>query len=325
MDDRFVVLLEYFESKHEDRKQEIVKSIEMNCGVPQVKRVIIFIDPEVEFPPSLKRVLSKENYDKIELHHTEPGGRSTYADFFSYANEHLVGENCILCNNDISFDETLDHIRLAEDFDLEGHFICLTRWDSKKDGGFELMPLLIKKNGLPNESTRARSHDSWIFKSPLPAKMLERGKFCTGIPGCDNMICYLAVVSGLKVFNPSELVVSRHTHLSGRRTYSDENRIGYEEEYAGVYPTGHIHYDIGRILYRRIVNRKSMECTYWSGEEAIKKILDADSIREVSERYYDAIHQDLLEQGYSTGLNVNQGVLHSSFSDFKSDLIRMLL
>ena len=61
MDDRFVVLTEYFRSNHRGRRQEINKSIEVNCRIPQTKKVVVFIDPDVEFPPSLKGVLSEEN------------------------------------------------------------------------------------------------------------------------------------------------------------------------------------------------------------------------------------------------------------------------
>ena len=128
-DDRFVVLTEYFRSDHLGRRKEIIKSIEVNARIPQTKRVVLFIDPEIEFPKGLQRVLSKEHFNKIEVHELTPGGRSTYSDLLSYANEHLIGENCVLCNNDISFDETLDLLKDTEGFDLEGHFVCLTRWD----------------------------------------------------------------------------------------------------------------------------------------------------------------------------------------------------
>ena len=77
MDKRFVVLTEYFRANNAGRRKEINKSIEINCRTPQIKRVIIFIDPEVDFPPSLKKVLSEENYKKIEFHYTKPQGRST--------------------------------------------------------------------------------------------------------------------------------------------------------------------------------------------------------------------------------------------------------
>ena len=65
MDDRFVILTEYFRAAHKSRRKEINKSIEINCRIAQTKRVVIFIDPEVEFPPSLKLILSEEKAGRL--------------------------------------------------------------------------------------------------------------------------------------------------------------------------------------------------------------------------------------------------------------------
>ena len=241
MDNRFVILTEYFRSGNENRRKEINKSIEVNCRIPQTKRVVIFIDPEVEFPPSLKHILSEENYDKIELHYIEPGGRSTYSDLFSYANEHLIGENCVLCNNDISFDETLDLLKNTEDFDLDGHFVSLTRWDVMLDNSLRFkQPAKIRKN----------SQDAWIFKPSLPLKMIEKGGFYMGRPGCDGMVSYLATISGLKVFNPSEVVKAKHLHLCRHRTYGRKHRMGGDDIYICTFPTDKIEFDAPKLMYK---------------------------------------------------------------------------
>lgn len=241
MDDRFVILTEYFRAAHKSRRKEINKSIEINCRIAQTKRVVIFIDPEVEFPPSLKLILSEENYGKIELHHTKPGGRSTYADFFSYANEHLVGENCALCNNDISFDESLDYITSTENFDLTGHFICLTRWNERRDRSLSF---------FQPARNRQNSQDAWIFKPALPNKMIKKGGFYMGRPGCDGMVAYLAAISGLKLLNPSEIVIAKHRHLSRHRTYNRKHRLGGSDIYICVYPASEIKYNHSNVLYK---------------------------------------------------------------------------
>ena len=240
-DDRFVILTEYFRSDHPGRRKEIIKSIEVNARIPQTKRVVLFIDPEIEFPKELKRVLSKENFNKIEVHDLTPGGRSTYSDLLSYANEHLVGENCVICNNDIYFDDTLDLLKDTEDFNLEGHFLSLTRWDLMLDNSLRFKQASrIRKN----------SHDAWIFKSPLPIKMIEKGGFYMGRPGCDGMVSYLATISGLKVFNPSKIVKAKHFHISRQRTYSRQHRMGGDDIYMCVYPTDEIRYDSQKLMYR---------------------------------------------------------------------------
>jgi len=270
MDNRFVILTEYFRSSNGNRRKEINKSIEVNCRIPQTKRVVIFIDPEVEFPPSLKHVLSKENYDKIELHHIETGGRTTYSDLFSYANEHLVGENCVLCNNDISFDETLDLLKNTDDFDLEGHFACLTRWDVMLDNSLRFkQPARIRKN----------SQDAWIFKPSLPLKMIEKGGFYMGRPGCDGMVSYLATISGLKVFNPSEVVKAKHLHLCRHRTYSRKHRMGGDDIYICTFPTDKIGFDAPKLMYKFGNPRQRAY-----GQEAIDTTIKHE---EENEKYWD--------------------------------------
>ncbi|MBF83864.1 MAG: hypothetical protein CL489_05240 [Acidobacteria bacterium] len=277
MDDRFVILTEYFRSTHTGRQKEITKSIEVNCRIPQTKRVVLFMDSETRFPDELKRVLSTENFNKIEVvrhpvcsqcGHSRQ--RSTYADFFSYVNEHLNGELCVLCNNDISFDDSLDQIKTAKDFNLEDHFICLTRWDVMRDNSLKFkQPVRIRKN----------SQDAWIFKPPLPAKMLEKGGFYMGRPGCDGMVSYLATISGLKVFNPSETVKAKHLHLSKYRTYDRKHRMGGDDIYICTFPTDQIQFDPTKLMYKFGHPRR-----WVFGQEAIDQTIEFE---EDNQKHWD--------------------------------------
>lgn len=268
-DDRFVILTEYFRSDHPGRRKEIIKSIEVNARIPQTKRIVLFMDAETEFPEGLKRALSKENFNKIEVHES-PGGRSTYSDLLSYANKHLVGENCVLCNNDISFDETLDLLKDTEGFDLEGHFVCLTRWDVLHNNSLRFkQPARIRRN----------SQDAWVFKPLLPTKMIERGGFYMGRPGCDGMISYLATISGLKVFNPSGTVRAKHLHLSRHRTYSRKHRMGVDGIYMCTFPANEIKFDLDKVMYK-----SGKPPTELYGQRALDKAM-ADE--EEMERYWD--------------------------------------
>ncbi len=263
----FVILTEYFRSENKNRRKEINKSIEVNCRIDQTKKVVVFIDPEVEFPPSLKKVISEENYKKIEFHYTKPQSRSTYSDFYSYANKNLIGENCVLCNNDISFDSSLDLIINSEGFDLSGHFICLTRWDAMRNNSLKFkQPARIRKN----------SQDAWIFKAPVPVKMVEKGGFYMGRPGCDGMNSYLATISGLKILNPSESVVATHRHFSRHRTYSRGHRMGGDDIYMCIYSTDKMHYDKSKILYKF----NEPERGYLYGDEAIRRAIEKEADNE---------------------------------------------
>jgi len=254
VDNRFVVLTEYYRPNRNDRHKEIVKSIEVNCRIDQTKKVILFMNSTTPFPQELKEVLSEESFKKIKIHYTRPNDRARYGDFFAYANEHLLGERCILCNNDISFDESLD---LLNGFDLSGHFICLTRWDLMRDNSLRFkQPARIRRN----------SQDAWIFTTPLPIKMIQRGQYYMGRPGCDGMTSYLATISGLKIMNPSEAVRAKHLHLSRHRTYDTRHRMGGDAIYMCVYPNDKVEYDAEKVLY---VDKKKPPVEFF-GEEGVK-------------------------------------------------------
>ena len=80
--------------------------------------------------------------------------------------------------------------------------------------------------------------------------MIDKGGFYMGRPGCDGMVAYLATISGLKVFNPSEVVKAKHLHLSGHRTYGRRHRMGRDDIYMCVYPTSHIGFEDSKLMYR---------------------------------------------------------------------------
>ena len=262
----FVVLTEYFRAEHGGRRKEIAKSIEVNCRIPETKMVVIFMSEDQELPGSIKRALSEENFNKIKIHRVPVGHRSTYGGFFSYANENLEGELCVLCNNDMSFDESLNEITCDEEFDLEGHFISLTRWDLGYDNSLRFKrPARIRKN----------SQDAWIFKPPVPLKMIEKGGFYMGRPGCDGMVSYLAVISGLKVFNPSLIVHAKHLHLSKHRTYRRKHRMGGDDIYICVYPTDQMGFDPPKLMYKFHKGKT----TY--GQEAIDMAIKNEEENEV--------------------------------------------
>ena len=274
MDSRFVIMTEYFDSKNQKRQDEIIKSIEVNCRIPETKRVVLFINVNTKLPHKLREVLPENDYKKIKLHYTRPKDRARYADFFTYANEHLEGERCILCNNDISFDDTLNKL---EEFSLKDHFLCLTRWDIMKDNSLRFKrPKRMQKN----------SQDARIFKSPLPMEMLIRPQFHMGKPGCDGLIAYTAHTSGLKVLNPSKIIRARHLHLSSHRTYTKKDRLGKAPVLLYTYPTDLLKYDKANFLYKLNNN------TIFKGKEA----------SDVSIELRDT-HEDIMEQCIRISLN----------------------
>jgi hypothetical protein len=233
-----IILAEYFAFTDTKRKEEVLHSIKTNCELAHIDRVILFAE---QFMAQDKAILS--GFGKIQL--IETASRSTYSNVFSYTNKNLKGEVCAVCNNDISFTDNLQEAANIDD-DM---FLCLTRWDVQEDGTLQLKePKLSRKH----------SQDAWIFKSPLPQKMIDKGGLFFGKPGCDNMIAYLAVVSGLKVLNPAELIRAKHLHLSNSRNYQQnklgtpakKEKIGHHSLYMNVGVTNGLVYNAQNLIYK---------------------------------------------------------------------------
>tara|TARA_R100000988_G_C3973538_1_gene152786 strand:+ start:66 stop:902 length:837 start_codon:yes stop_codon:yes gene_type:complete len=256
---RIVVLTEYFDPKHEARRREIAKSIEVNCRIPETDEIVLFMNSGLKIPKEIQEALTKEQHKKIKVHWTRPNTRATYADFFGYCNEHLNGDICVVCNNDISFDES---ISLSKDIKFDNMFLCLTRWDVQRDNS-----ILFKQPA----TRRRNSHDAWVFRSPLPENMVFDGYYYIGRPGCDGMTAYLAICNGMNVSNPSEIIRAKHLHLSNKRNYSQSDKLHDGNGIlACVYPCNNLYYNSENILYQYPVAKNNVD---YIGDSAIKTIL----------------------------------------------------
>ena len=257
-----ILLTEYFEFQNRDRKLEVIESITENTHLKQIEQVLIFIhkdlDEEIKFLEKLPKIKI------IKVQH-----RCRFSDLFAYANDNLAGKNCIVCNNDISFTDGLRHI---QQIDIDNMFLCLTRWDLLEDGSLQFKE--------PKHS-RKHSQDSWIFKSPLPQKMIDDGTIFFGRPGCDNMIAYLAVVSGMMVLNPSEIIISKHNHLSNSRNYkqnkrgtpSNSEKVGHHSLYINVGTSNDVRYNVDNIIYKLQQAWKPKDKVF-KGSEAVSKAIE---------------------------------------------------
>jgi hypothetical protein len=258
-----IVLAEYFPFANTARRAEVLQSIKDNCNVECIERVILFAE---EIPESDREILS--SFEKIQF--VDTTSRSRYSDIFSYANKNLRGEVCVVCNNDISFTDNLQEATNIDD-DM---FLCLTRWDMQEDGTLQLKePKLSRKH----------SQDAWIFKSPLPQKMVDKGGLFFGRPGCDNMIAYLGVISGLKVLNPSELIISKHRHLSNSRNYEQNKRgtpakdekVGHHSLYMNVGASNTIEYATQNLVYKLQQAWRPKDRVF-NGEQAVTKAIELE-------------------------------------------------
>ena len=257
-----ILLTEYFEFQDHNRKLEVIESIKENSSLEQIEQILLFSDRVSEEDIKILEKLPKVKI--IKMPH-----RCRFSDLFSYANNNLSGKKCIVCNNDISFTDSLEHI---QETNIDNMFLCLTRWDLLEDGSIEFKQ--------PKQS-RKHSQDSWIFKAPLPQKMINDGDIFFGKPGCDNMIAYLAVVSGMLVLNPSELIISKHHHLSNSRNYkqnkrgtpSNSEKVGHHSLYMNVGTSKEILYNTENLVYKLQRAWKPKDKVF-HGNKAVSKAIE---------------------------------------------------
>lgn len=172
------LLINYFKPDNKERHAEYLYCLHEN--IPFFDKIYVFTDEQLNLT-SPKIVIIKS-------------GRPTYKDMFSFANEELSGQICIVANSDIIFNESINRLK---EINLNKTFIVLSRWES---------------DGMLN---RTASQDVWAFQAPI--KATNDMEFFFGRPGCDNRIACIMIDLGYEIRNPAEEIIARHFHASEYR------------------------------------------------------------------------------------------------------------
>ena len=195
------LLINFFSSKDKARNKEYEFCLEKNIENPRISKIFIFSESEDNLP---NPDIISDKLEVLVINH-----RPTFQTLIDYANKNLMGEVCVLANSDIIFDETISS---ANRTDLKENFISLSRWDIKKDGSLEYYDL-THNTGAPFHNS-GWSQDAWIFESPCPIKNAD---FFLGVIGQDSRINQLAFDAGMNVINPSQVIITKHYHISDYR------------------------------------------------------------------------------------------------------------
>jgi hypothetical protein len=247
-----IIATEFYMPKSQARLDEIVCAISHNDDVAEM--ILVFINSnEQESVSFAKKYLNFKNVWQVHLPR-----RQTFGSIFEAVNKE--DDTVAVCNNDISF--TQEAVDIINNDDMENKFLCLTRWDK----GQLKMPA----------TSRKFSQDAWVFKPRfISEKIINSSQFYFGVPGCDNRIAFNAVVSGMKVLNPCELVRIDHHHSSdeknyqrrkGRGTPEQFEKIGNPALYMNVCTSDSMNYDIDKLLYKR---QQSWISKVYRGERAV--------------------------------------------------------
>jgi hypothetical protein len=148
-------------------------------------------------------------FDEIEYVKSEK--RMTYQDCIKLSKLKYKDEICVIANNDIIFDETLN---LTNEIQFDNNvLLALTRWEGKSSPSME--------GTVIDNCFFSHSQDVWIF---VPKFITDfECDFMLGIPKCENRFVYEAISNGVNVFNPALDIRTFHHHESKIRTWKEDD------------------------------------------------------------------------------------------------------
>ena len=191
---KFILLICWFNITDENRLNEINTCLEKNLSNVLIKKIILFY--ECDDLNKIKEI----NHQKITIvPFISNRKRDVSFNFIvDYANKHFLNQFCIISNNDIYFDETLNETNKLN-FEKNNYFVALTRKNCGK--------YLNNKNKI--WEPHSASQDSWIFKTPIK-KMNDDIKL--GWIQCDNIIASNYSDLNYNVINPFYSINCWHLH-----------------------------------------------------------------------------------------------------------------
>ncbi len=194
-----ILITQYYVSPNSSRQIEINKCLYENAKNNHIDEIHLLNEMEYdlsfiphEFQDKIKQITIKDD--------TISKKRLTYKYAFQYINTNLKNKICILSNADIYFDDSLKYF---DGYNIDNVFITLGKYN---DGV------------LHNKAHR--SHDSWIFKSPVNINFTHHKTMSMGTHRCDHIIAFIAQENGYKLTNPSLTIKSHHEHKSAHRNYN---------------------------------------------------------------------------------------------------------
>jgi len=180
-----ILLTLLYNETNEQRQQEYKFCFLKNLNNPGIKKIVVFYDTSLDNDDNTFHQWLKQHPINI----VPVDDRITYFEAFNHANQWYKDHTIILANGDIYFDDTLS---ILTQINLTNTFLSITRDDLRGSKG-------------------EGSSDVWVFKSPI----LGFGEgLQMGTTFCDQIISFLAIKNGMKVYNPCHSINCYHHHIS---------------------------------------------------------------------------------------------------------------
>ena len=163
------VIVQYYNDKSIERQREIDFCFDKNLNHSSIIQIINFCEPHTQVP---QKFIENKKFRNVLCE-----SRMTFKFAIEYANEHLNGKLCCICNSDIFLDHESNWSSLPYILN-DKVVLALSRHEYHENGSFVKDPTLDKL-------AHANTQDAWVFKSPLH---IQNHDFCLGSIGCDNAI-----------------------------------------------------------------------------------------------------------------------------------------
>lgn len=205
------------------RMAELAYCIRANLQNPFIEDVTILVERADEV---MARADCAWLQHEPRIHLVSIDQRTSYADYFVYANERMAGQMVLICNTDICYDDTLRYVeRFTFPMNPSSFMLAVTRHNyDPVSGKADLQGWEVGGN--------CGSQDTWIFKAPIRK---FNWNITVGIIGCDSLLAQRAQESGIALANPALSIVTRHVHTVGERNDAPEGKTYWQHpEYRGV-------------------------------------------------------------------------------------------
>jgi hypothetical protein len=202
----FILMITLYDEKNNIRFNELHYCLTINLANPFISKIIVFYEKQ---SGKFEKYLINKKITVIPII-----TRPSYNQFIEYANTSLNGENIIISNSDIFFNNTL---ALLTNDKMTNNMFALTRLNITKHINNIMM--------YSGQDTYA-SQDVWIYKSPI--KPLETN-LMIGTMTCDSFLnAHIVCNKDINIFNVSSDVLAFHYHIDPNSWTSCKNISEYD-------------------------------------------------------------------------------------------------
>jgi len=291
---KFTLLTVMYNVKNSERLNEYKHVFNRNIRNKYIEKIVIFYELLEDEKPFIYDFLLHDKIEIIFLNKKMPREIS-FNEMMNYCNEKLYGKLCIISNNDIYYDDSLQKIKkinLVKNRDI----LAITR-----ENFFEFK---IKKNNTIWKKNEG-SQDTWIFSSPIK---LFKPIIKIGWIASDNRIAYELEKLGYNVYNPTHDIKCIHYQ------HQDQNTNLTKFSHRGDGPIKFLELDylnnntnVNLEFYEEIENEKldtlsiknKLNCRavkQYYNDKKLKQIIETNVVCYFSENYPDITSGSILCQ-----------------------------